>query len=175
MSDMTKPAKDVVLALINTANGKGLTFEEVQFGLPTVATTGTKNTVLTLTAIQGEGYVNSQTFNYNRLHLTTAILTPSGKDATFTLGTAKKISDMIPGLNALLGINLGVDDYVDGDLPTFVGGVANEEHDVQVVAKNDSLGYIGSLTFKLKADDIDLAQYLTVTDLDGLTYIPPAA
>lgn len=174
MSDMTKASKDVVLALINGDNGKGLTYSVIDIGLPTVATTGSKNTNVTLSAKTGSGYKGSQTFNYDRLHLTTAILTPSGKDATFILGDAKKIKDIIPELNALLSINLGDDDYVDGDLPTFTGGVANEEHDVQVVAKNDSLAYIGSLTFKLKADDIDLAEYLTVTDLSGLTYNPPA-
>lgn len=172
MSDMTKASKVVVLDLINTDNSKGITYGVVDIGLPTVNSTGLLNTSVTLTAKVGSGFTGSQTFKYNRLHLNTAILVPSGKDATFNLGDSTRIADIIPQLNALLNINLGVEDFVDGDLPTFTGGIPNETHDVQVVAKADSLAYIGSLTFQLRSDEIDLAEYLTVTDLNGLTYVP---
>jgi len=174
MSDMTKASKVVVLDLINSDNGKGITYGVVDIGLPTVNSTGDKNTSVTLTAKVGSGFVGSQTFKYNRLHLNTAILVPSGKDATFNLGDAVNIADIIPELNALLNINLQAEDFVDGVLPTFTGGIPNETHDVQVVAKADSLAYIGSLTFHLKSDEIDLAEYLTVTELNGLTYVPVA-
>lgn len=177
MSDLTKIPKQVMIDLINTDNGSALTDALLDFGLPTAATgqTPARNTELTVTAKAGSGYTGSVVVTYNRLHLTTGILTPSGKDATFVAGDKLKIKDLIPELNALLNINLTDDDYVDGDLPTFVGGIPNEEHDVSVVAKADSLCYIGSLIFKLKSDEIELSSVITITQLNGLTYVPPVA
>jgi len=175
MSDMTKTSKVAVMALINHDNGKGVTADQIVMGIPTVNNTGVLNTTLTLTAVAGKGYVGSQTFTYNRLHLTTAILAPSGLTATFPKGSMAKIADVVTLLNALLNINMQADDFIDGDLAPFVGGVANETQVVQIVANANSLAYIGSVLVTLTADDIDLATYLTVTELKGLTYVPPSA
>lgn len=177
MSDLTKIPKQVMLDLINADNGSALTDALLDFGLPTAATgqTPARNTELTVTAKAGSGYTGSVVVTYNRLNLNTGILVPSGKDATFVKGDAVKISDIVPELNALLNINLTADDYVDGDLPSFVGGIPNETLDVSVVAKADSLCYIGSLVFHMKSEEIELSSVITVTQLNGLTYVPPVA
>lgn len=175
MTDLTLAPKEIMLALINTDNATTLTDATLDFGLPTAATgqAPTRNTVLTVTAKAGSGYSGSVEVTYNRLHLQTAVLDASGKTASFGLGDATKIKDFIPELNALLGINLTDEDYEDGDLPEFTG-TPNEEHSVQLVAKQDSLCYIGSLTFTVKGEDIALSSVLTVTELNGLTYVAPA-
>ena len=174
MTDLTKAPKEIMLALINTDNGTSLTEELLTFGLPTAATgqNPTRNTVLTVTAAAGSGYSGSVDVTYNRLHLQNDVLTASGKDATFGRGDATKIADFIEELNTLLNIKLVPEDYEDGDLPEFEG-LPNEVKAVQLVAKQDSLCYIGSLTFNVKAEDIPLSSVLTIIELNGLTYEPP--
>lgn len=174
MTDLTKAPKEIMLALINTDNGTTLTDALIDFGVPTAATgeTPARNTELTVTAKAGSGYSGSVVVTYNRLHLQNDVLTASGKDATFGLGDATKIADFVEELNTLLNIKLDPTDFEDGDLPVFEG-LPNEVKPVQLVAKQDSLCYIGSLTFNVKAEDIPLSSVLTITELDGLTYVPP--
>lgn len=178
-NDLTKAPKQIILDMVNAKSGAGFTLATFDWaGLPVVEATG-KNTSLTLTAVPGSGYKNSRVIRYTRLHLQTAIGDPfvasgAGRDLIFSIGDAKKITDMIPELNARLGINLTGDDFVDADLPTFTGEL-NETHPVQIVAKADSLPYIGSITITLKAEDIDLATAIPDVDMDGLTYAAPPA
>lgn len=175
MSDLTKAPKAIVLDLINTDNSLALTEALVSFGLPTVTAgeTPDKNTTLTVSSVPGSGYTGDVVVEYNRVAMAT-IPVISGKSADFQLGDALKISDIIPEINALYNINLDVTDYVDGDLPVFTGTL-NEEHEVQLVAAADSLIYIGSLTFTLKAADKELGTVITITALNGLVYEAPPA
>lgn len=178
--NLTLPPQEVICALINrtnTAVGAALTPALVTFGLPSQSSGGTFNTDLTVTAIDGSGYVGIVPINYNRVHLQTEIADPYaasgvGRNLDFNIGSAIKIADMVPQINARFGINLTPADFIDGDLPTFVGG-ANETHDVQVIANADSLCYRGSFTFHLKAEDIELSTVIVETVMNGLTYAPP--
>lgn len=172
MTDLTKAPKEIVVGLINAANGTNVPAELLDAGTPSV-TVGARNTTLTMTAAAGSGYSGSVDFTYNRLHLQTDILDASGKTAEFALGDATTKADFIVELNALLEINLTPDDFEDGPLPDF-DGTPNEVKAVQLVAKEDSLCYIGSLTFNVKGEDIPLSSIFTVTELTGLTYEPPA-
>lgn len=180
-NDLTKAPKQIILDLVNAKTGKG--FTEAMFdwvGKTVVEATG-KNTSLTLTAVEGSGYTGEQTIHYNRPHLGTdvgAAFVASGnaqnpRDLVFTIGDGTKKSSLIPEINSRLGINLTTDDYEDGDLPTFSGEL-NEEHDVQIVVKADSLIFTGSITIQLKAEDIDLATAIPDVEMDGLVYAPPA-
>lgn len=177
-NDLTKAPKQIILDMVNAKTAAGFTEESFTWaGLPVVEGTG-KNTSLTLTAAPGSGYKNSRVIRYIRPHLGSdvgaAYIASGGKrDLIFSVGDAVKISDMIPELNARLGINLTGDDFTDGDLPAFTGEV-NETHPVQVVVKADSLIFTGSLTLTLKADDIDLAVAIPDVEMDGLTYGAPA-
>jgi hypothetical protein len=178
--NLTLAPKEVLCALINrnnTAQGAALTPALVDFGLPTQSA-GAKNTDITVTAVVGSGYSGAEVINYDRVHLQTDVAdafvaSGAGRDMVFAVGDATLISEIVTELNARLGINLTADDFVDGSLPEFTGA-ANEELDVQVVAKADSLCYRGSLTFKLKAEDIPLSSVIVTKVLNGLTYAPPA-
>lgn len=175
MSDLTKAPNAILIDLINTDNSSSLTEALVTFGLPTVAggASPARNTELTVSAAPGSGYTGSVLVTYNRVGLSTLPVI-STRPAEFQLGDAVNISDLIPEINALYGINLTPADYVDGPLPTFTGEL-NEEHDVQIVAGADSLVFFGSLTLTLKAEDKDLGTVITITALNGLTYVAPAA
>ena len=178
-NDLTKAPKQVILDMVNAKTSAG--FTEASFswaGLPVVEASG-KNTSLTLTAVPGSGYKNSRTIRYNRLNLNTDIgqkylAVGTGRDLIFSVGDGTKIADLIPEVNSRLGINLTGDDFVDGDLPTFSGEL-NETRPVQIVAKADSLPYIGSITITLKAEDVDLATAIPDVEMDGLTYAAPPA
>ena len=178
--NLTLPPKEVICALINAQNvatGAAFTPELLEFGIPSQSTQS-RNTDLTVTAVEGSGYVGDVVLNYDRLHLQTQIAdayvaSSAERNLVFPVGNAANISDMIPEINARLNINLTPDDYTDGVLPSFTG-VPNEELDVQVVVKADSLCYRGSMTFKLKSEDIELSTVIVNKTLSGLTYQAPA-
>lgn len=96
-----------------------------------------------------------------------------GRNLEFPVGNATKIADIVPEINSRFGINLTAADFIDGDLPAFVG-TANEVHDVQVIANADSLCYRGSFTFQLKAEDVLLSTVIVEKVMNGLQYAPPA-
>lgn len=176
-NDLTKAPKQIILDMVNAKTGKG--FTEASFtwaGLPVVEATG-KNTSLTLTAAAGSGYKNDRVIRYIRPHLGNdvgAAFVASGgsRDLVFSIGDAVNIADLIPEFNTRLKVNLTADDFVDGPLPTFTGEL-NEQHDVQVVVKADSLIFTGSITLTVKAEDIDLATAIPDVEMDGLVYAAP--
>lgn len=177
-NDLTKIPVEVIVDLINATNGTSFTSSMLTFDPPVVNADG-KNTSVTVRAANGSGYKGFVVSLYNRLHLTNDIATPfqaawPSRPLEFLLGDATTIADLVPELNQLLGINLTPDDFVDGPLPEFTGA-ANESHPVQVVAKADSLCYTGSVTFTLKAEEIELSTVITQLTLNGLTYAPPSA
>ncbi len=176
MTDLTKAPNQVIIDLINADNAPlALTPELVTFGLPTAATgeNPAKNTELTVSAAEGSGYSGSVVITYNRVALGT-IPTIAAAPAEFQLGNAQTLKDLIPEFNAKYGVNLTDDDYVDAPIPAFTGEL-NEEHTVQLVAKADSLIYIGSVDIVIKGEDIALASVLTNTALNGLVYEAPVA
>jgi hypothetical protein len=174
--DLTLAPNACILALINRDNTSVvLPPAAVTFGLPSTATTGTKNTQVTVSAVAGSGYKGSQVVNYNRLHLDSDVATPNAAVLTYSKGDAVNISDFLPEINASLrNVTILAADIVDGVIPTFTG-TAGETHTATLTASEDSLRFIGSLTFTIKLDDIDLATVITTTNMDGLTYAAPAA
>lgn len=178
-NDLTKAPKQIILDMVNAKTAAGFTLASFTWaGLPVVEGTG-KNTSLTLTAAQGSGYKNSRVIRYIRPHLGTGvgaayIASGPDRDLVFSIGDGTKISDIVPELNARLGINLTGDDFTDGALPTFSGEV-NETLPLQIVVKADSLIFTGSITLTLKADDVDLATAIPDVEMDGLVYAAPPA
>lgn len=169
VTDFTKTPAAILLDLINQSNGTSIPAPALTFGLPTAATGGspTRDTDITVTAVNGSGYKGNRALHYNRVDLA---VVPGSRGATIVKGDATKVSDLLADINALWGVNIGASDIVDADLPAFAG-TANETHDVQLVASADALVFRGSVTITVKGDDLDLATVLTVTDLDGLNWV----
>ncbi len=166
-SDFSKASNQIVIDLINEANSTPLALNVVDLGLPTANGEGAaRNTSVTVTAKVGSGYKDAVTVTYNRLQISGF----TEEQITLPVGDAVNISDLIPELNSALGVNLQPGEFTDGPIPAFQGGVANETVDVEIVISADSLAYLGSITIKVKADDISLQDIVTVTELDGLEY-----
>lgn len=170
--DFTKDPNQVLLDQINHDNASTLTLAAIAYGLPT-AVTGTNpnpDTQISLSAKTGSGYSGAVTVSYNRVQLSTI---PGSRPTTFSLGSAKNISDLIPEINLAYQINLTVADYGDGPLPTFTGQ-PNETHPFQVAALADSVVYEGVMSLTVHANDIPLATVITTQNLTGLVYVQPA-
>jgi hypothetical protein len=182
VTNFTEASEQIVIDLINNDNSSALTEALITFGLPTT-TTGTspaRNTQVTITAVAGSGYTGSVTVQYNRVDLSTLPTINTSAQTVFSLGDAVNISDLIDEINTAFGINLSNantqnPDFVDGPLPTFTGGIANEEHPFNVVADENSLVWINQMTLTVQANDIALSTVVTNLVLNGLTYLAPPA
>lgn len=171
-TDFTKSDVQIIVDLINERNpGLALATDLVTFGLPTLNATDSRNTKVTVTAVDGSGYKNFKDLLYNRVDMS---VIPGARSIEFPKGDAVRISNLIPEINAAFGLNLTTNDYVDADLPLFTGE-PNEKLDFQLAANADSLIYIGSMILKIIAEDLDLAVVIANPILDGLVYVQPAA
>jgi hypothetical protein len=170
VSDYTKASDQVVLDLFNadnSATNASLPLAAVDLGLPVAGNIGDpKNTTMTVTAKAGSGYKGSRIMKYDRVQLSGFFV---GKDLVIPKGDAVNLADLIDDINTLGGFNLRAIDYVDTPIPAFEGGIPNETKEVDLVANPDSPAYLGTVTFTVRAEDIDLADVLVVTEMDGLT------
>lgn len=179
VTDFTKSAQQIIIDLVNNDNTLALTPALVTFGAPTAATVGgsiTRDTDLTLTAVDGSGYTGSATIHYNRVDLSTV---PGSRSTTFPKGDAVNIADLLDEINAAYGINMSNTadpahaDFTDGPLPAFTG-TPNEEHTFQFTADANSLVWENSVQLTVHANDIALSDAITTPTLNGLTYVQPA-
>lgn len=171
--DFTKAPDQVLLDQINHDNTSTLTLAQITYGIPT-AMTGTNpnpDTQITLTAASGSGYSGSVTVSYNRVQLNSI---PGARTTIFPIGSASKISDLVPAVNTAYQINLTSADYTDGVLPTFTG-TPNEEHAFQIAATADSVVYEGVMNLTVQANDIPLSSVITTQSLTGLVYVQPSS
>jgi hypothetical protein len=168
ISDFTKAPKNIVVDLINHDNpGANLTPEMVTFGLPTVSSSGEaegRNTELTVSGVQETGVIGSTTVYYNRLNLAAFIVDP---EFVVQLTDSTKVSHIIAKLNAELGINITADDFVEADLPTFVG-TPGEERPVTITFSADSLVWAGNATITVRGEDVNISTLITNVRLSGL-------
>ena len=178
VTDFTKAAAQIIIDLVNNDNTLALVVASVTMGAPTAAVLGgsiTRDTDLTLTAVEGSGYTGSATIHYNRVDLSTV---PGSRSTVFPKGDAVNISDLLAEINAAYGINMSNTDalhhdFVDGALPTFTG-TPNEQHTFQFTADANSLVWENSVTLTVHANDIALSDAITNATLNGLTYVQPA-
>lgn len=172
MFDYTKTPDQLLIDLINEDNNTNLLPNLVVFSEPVVEETegATKNTRINISAAVGSGYNDAVDLTYDRVPLGgfvgTIELVFLAEDPQNTT-----LVSLIPNLNTMLNINLTVDDFVDGPLPTFTD-VPNQIIQVLVAATATSLVYIGDLSIGITNGGIDLSQVLTVTDLEGFTIDP---
>lgn len=172
--DYTQPEIKCLIDLIRQDNGnKSLTAAQVTFGTPSVYTPipgVTRNTIIVGQATAISGMEGNQSFYYNRIPLIDFI-NPLSMSTLFEIDGETKLSDLLPAINARFNINLSASKIYDLSLPSFAG---NDTPSVQLKVTPDSMVYLGQITLTIKATNPDLADYLPVTELQGLTYEPPA-
>jgi hypothetical protein len=169
LTDFTKSPDQIVLDLINYDNGTALAPGSITYGIP-AAFTGTRNTKLRLTATGASHYSGFVDITYNRVDIGTV---PGVRSKEFMLGSAVTIKDLVSAINLAYRINLTVDDYLDGPLPTFDPLSPNDTKPFTIVAAPGSLVFIGTLTLNVKRNDIPLSSVILITELNGLNYIQP--
>ncbi len=168
-SDFTKLPFDIIVDLINADNATSLVKADLTFSAITVLGSGNRNTQVTITAVGGSGYTGTRDLTYDRIDLATV---PGSRSVTFPIGSATNAVDLIPAINAAYQLNLQVADYDNDPLPTFTG-TPDETHPFTLNAKAGSYIFRGSVNLIISGNDVDLADAITVTELNGLTY--PAA
>ncbi|MGG4591641.1 hypothetical protein ACLPJK_25640 [Pseudomonas aeruginosa] len=154
-----------LVQLISTSNAdKPLTADQVTFGVPAASSQGTANTQVVVTAVEGQGYKDSQTFHYVRLDLATdasyegvvAELTDVSEEAT--------AGELLSFAVAQLGF---VASEVEAGTLTAVDGATDGS--LVINAKADSLVYTGTVTVVLKPVDTteSLATAFPTDELTG--------
>lgn len=169
ITDFTKLPKQIVVDLINYDNDTLLSPDLITFGTPNVIS-GVYNTSLLVTAVPDSHYEGSVTIQYNRIDIGTV---PGVRSTSFPIGTATKISDLIPAINAAYQINLTADDYIDEVLPQFTTNDPNEVQTFELYTNPNSLVFIRDVTFNLIRNKILLSSVIVNRQLNGLRYIQP--
>lgn len=173
VSDFTKLPKAIVFDLIAFDNpSKPINATVVDLGVATIATGASPpaNTELEVTSKAGSGYTGAVVVHYNRLAIQ-GFIAAAGivGDLILPVGDAVKYADLLPEINTALGIQIPLEDIVDGDIGTWAG-TPNETKVIQIHTNADSYVYTGTLTLTVMAEDIALDQVITVTTLSGLNY-----
>jgi hypothetical protein len=101
--DSTKSVINNLLVLVNNANGTSITSAQVTAGTPTAQTPDVagRNTMVTLTAVAGQGFTGSQTYTYARRGLNDSVASPVDS-ITVTSGT--DAATIVSSIAAQLGL-----------------------------------------------------------------------
>lgn len=135
---------DKLLALINASNElpRAITREMVTFSnIAPLAGDPEHNTNGTMTGVPGQGYSGSITLSWRRIDLASII------DGTGLLADENLTAqDVIDRVNTNWETWLTLEDLEPFDPPDTTDG---EFHDLVLIAKEDSLGWIGTVTLTL--------------------------
>ncbi len=166
-TDFTLTPLQILVALINATNATSLTTSDITFGAVSVLTEETKNTAVTITAVANSGYTGTRDLTYDRIDFADV---PGSRSKEFVKGSATHVVDLIPAINAAYQLNLQVGDYVNSLLPTFDGLVPHDMKPFNLTAAAGSYIFIGEIELTLDGNDVDLADLITTTELEGLSY-----
>lgn len=181
MTFYAKPSKDLVYDLINKANPtlpSPITPAIVRLDVPKIigsAGPADLNTVIKASAKYNQGYTGTMELSYRRINLTnffknTTVIVNKFKDN----GQPVKFSDYLNEFNSKYGFSLTSDDFTDVSFPGSnidpVDGMRTAA--VTVNTKTDSLGFIGSFTFRWKNSPQELKNLITKQELPGRVYPP---
>lgn len=142
--NLNKPSKDLLLELINIANGTSFVMADLDFAAPVVAADDAPaNTLMTVTATETNAFQGVKLFHYNRLDLglmyNGLILELEDSEAITT------VMDVVAILNQRYQTAISTDDVVDGPITKQSDGSTP----VTITAKAGSFVYQGSVTWQL--------------------------
>lgn len=145
---LNKPSKELVLDLINEANGRSLTFVEVDIVNPQPYA-GNRNTQATVFGREGTDYTGSKQLFYDRLDLEVAFPNndPDGLELMVPNDGPTDVLEVCERLNRMFEYQIGLEDIVNTPvdyeaLPAVV----------TVEAKPTSLAWYGQKTLTLVPD-----------------------
>lgn len=168
VSNFTQDPQKILLDLINEDNGTLLTQDSVQITLHAEQLVTERYTRVLITPKAGSGYAGSVSLEYDRLDIQDFVDLYYPESFVIPLGDTETFLDLIPEVEAGLGIKLteGLD-YEDQVIEPWEG-IPNETKVIAVPILESSLIYFGELSFILDGNDIPLENVLTVGILSGL-------
>jgi hypothetical protein len=156
-----------VLALINAANPSlNATEAQITAGVPTTAAgTGGRNTAITYTAVDNQGFSGTQTFSYTRRALASGEAIAAAKAIPVVIAegdTDAQVKTKVAVALGLIESEIALSDIVRPADESTPGSA-----DVDAIA--NSLLYTGTYAVTLTVPDADvpLDEAASVTDLDG--------
>jgi hypothetical protein len=150
MVNLNKPAKDLIIDLLNESNReyldalklKDLTEGNISLGTPSANEEPAKhNTKIVVNSVVGGGFYNSVPVSYDRLSL--SVLFSKLNQVRLDVRHPTSTSDLLPRLNKKFGLQLSPDDIV---VQTITGARGDT---VTLTAQPEALCYIGSVDIVL--------------------------
>lgn len=114
-----RPGPQLILKMINDAQGTSYTIENVSFGFPEVSSDPTRDTQISVTFTGGILGGTTKVFYYNRLDL--ALLLSQWNMSFVDNGSFNNVSDALTQINSRCNLHLTMDDLESGtfELGTF--------------------------------------------------------
>lgn len=152
---MNKPSKELLVDLVNKNWNKNYAYAAVKFdNLEIMPYDAERNTGLTISSTTGTSPIaEPKKLYYNRESLTAYAYRQLGEGVVPNIEDVgfDTTADLLPELNALLGLQLAIEDIVDEPITD-----ASHPRDVVVKANPLSLVWIGQLSVTLKNDTPDV-------------------
>ena len=164
VSDYTKDEESIIFDLINFDNGTMFSKAEITLGTPR---TNGATTDMLLTPVPGSGYGVPMDITYRRVLIQDFLDLYFIGGLTLQQGNAVNMSDLLPEINAALGIAIPVESIVDAPIGAWEG-LPNEIKTLQLSIKSTSRVYQGNGSIKLDGNDIELSSVITTKVLNGL-------
>lgn len=166
MNDFTKSPQQIIVDMLNAANGTFLKPEQLIFGIPQVNNDpgAKRNTKLVISGVAEQGVEGSIEIQYNRVHIDTV---PGVRSRTFERGARKDLSELVPLINGRYAINLTAEEYIDAPLPATLVG------ELPMLAT--SLVFTGTLNYALDTEDAGSLPSPYVADGVPDWELPPGA
>lgn len=167
--------KKQLMRQLNAANGSNLSADDFIWSTPVAADRGrfiTGNTQLTLRPVYWSNYKGEFSFSYERLNLQTALAFPS-LIAQVDRENETLLSQLMPKINALFGIDMQIGDYKDVALPVVDPQYPAAALSVAIESNEASFAYQGTFLLPLgpaaaQVTDEGITRRLYVLKSDGM-------
>lgn len=175
VSDFLKSEQQILLDLVNYANGTAFTLNLVDISF---SQGSAENSQVLVTAKTGSGYAGTVTTDYRRLDIADFVDLYYPEGITLAQTDGLMLADYLPEINLTMGTALNSDIVNDVALGPWAGE-PNETKLVQLVTKTNSMVYYGQVSITIDGNDIPLDTVITTTILSGLnmpwdyTQLPP--
>lgn len=145
--DINKPAKEIIIDKFNARSGIQVNYEDVELGVieNITAPDATENAIITIVPTTLAPHINTFKLKYSRIEMSDVFSTPYLYVASSGYNT---LYELLPEVNAAVGLNITVDDVDDASVFRDLGD-PSVPVTVQIVSKALSVLYKGSATLVL--------------------------
>lgn len=142
ISDLTQSNEQILVDMINFDNGLTLTVADVMFDPPETVVD-----VIANTRIVVHGINPAKTHGLSELFYIRRVISelPGHDRCSVYIKDMVTIDEVIPTINAILGINLSPGDYVEGPLPDLAGAAKGSYTTFNLMIVEDNPIYLGQL------------------------------